>query len=150
MCRWAVEKFPARTPLPVKLFQEAVAKDFIFFKMYKRERIDAVGEKMHCSSFAHPSGHHLSAFYVKANTFQDGKVHVQMNGGYISNNDFSREETNPVHNPSTALSISAHRATGACGTSLCKIPRVDDELYCEYHLAAKRQGEAERSMEVCP
>ena len=113
--------------------------------MFKGERIDAEEENLHCS--AH-SKHHISSFYVKAVKYLNGIVSVQMNGACIADNDVSREVTNPLFNPSTSLAISAHRAAGGCGTALCKNIRVDDELYCEFHLAEERRRTAETSTEV--
>lgn len=140
-----MENFPARTVLSIDLFQEAINRGVSFFKSYKRDRIDAEGEELHCSIH---SSHHLSAFYVKAVTFPDGIVSVQMNGNCIAINDFNREETAPIFSPSRNAAVSAHRADGSCGTGLCKDALVDGELYCEFHLAENRRRDAERIMEV--
>lgn len=142
---WAVENFPARTVLSAGLIQEAIGRGVLFFKMFKRDRIDAVNEHLHCS--AH-SSHHLSAFYVKAITFLAGIVNIQMNGNCTDKNDFNREETAPVFNRSKNAAISTHRAAGRCGTGLCKKALVDDEPYCEFHLAEERRRSTERSKEV--
>jgi len=135
--------------LRVELFQEAIAKGVVFFKICKKERKDVEKKHLHlhCSNGS-CSTHHLSAFYVKAITFQDGRVHVQMNSNCSAMNDHNREETNPIYNPSTNAAISTHRAAGGCSTGFCSNPPVDGELYCEYHLAEKRRREAEKYLEV--
>ena len=145
---WVVDHFPARTVLSDDLFQEAIGRGVIFYKMFKkRERIDADNEELHCSKSAHTK-HHLSSFYVKAVSFLNGIVNVQLNGACIADNDVCREVTNPFFNPSKNAAISTHRAAGGCGTGLCSEARVDGELYCEVHLAEQRRREAERSTEV--
>ena len=83
--------------------------------MFKGERIDAEEENLHCSNGGSHSSHQLSSFFVKALSFKDGIVSVQMNGGCIERNDVCRDVTNPLFNPSTSLAVSAHRVAGGCG-----------------------------------
>jgi hypothetical protein len=137
---WAFDNFQAQTEFSRSTAVEAAAKCIKFFKHYRkkgqpRKKIYAKDLMLHCSNMSGKCGpHSVENFYVKKILFLNRKVEIELNGGCIRNNVFSRTVTNPFHNPGHNEVASLQRDDVAtCNYPNCLDLPQENTKYCAVH-----------------